>query len=391
MNINRYILLIITAISIVTATAQDAAHNYGNMQVHGNTNVGFHLDLINDGTFDQNMGLVGFYSDTTNLKVSGAFIPEFYDTEVAVGGGLILETCIHVNNNANLITGDIITPRTGTAVFSNFMDFSFYTGESSVSKVDGYAAITNKETFVFPVGDENRLRPLTIESVATNALSKCAYFYEDPNSPKSLNIGYNTNRKTTEFISISEVEFWRLEGDVPSNVTLSWDEYSNVRKLGEYLSDLKVVGWSKAENQWVNLGNTRVEGGMIYGSITSDVFVPNDYEIITIGGNDDAMETFSTIELDNYFMTPNGDGQNDILELEGIENSPNNLMQIFNRYGVLVYSKTNYQNDFDGRSNRESVIERNSGLASGIYFYIITMHDLRQKHQGYLYISNGSS
>jgi len=388
MIINKYILLIIAIISFVTATAQNAVHNYGNMQMHDNTNVGFHLDLINDGTFDQNMGLVGFYSDSADLKVSGASIPEFYDTEVAVGGGLILETCVHINNNANLITGDIVTPRTGTTVFSNFMDSSFYTGESSVSKVDGYAAITNKESFVFPVGDENRLRPLTIESMAINAVSKCAYFYEDPNSPISLNIGYNTNNKATEFIAISEVEFWRLEGDVPSNVTLSWDEYSNVRKLGEYLSDLKVVGWSKAENQWVNLGNTRVEGGMIYGSITSDVFVPNEYEIITIGGNDDALETFSTIELDNYFMTPNGDGQNDILELEGIENSPNNLMQIFDRYGVLVYSKTNYQNDFDGRSNRESVIQRSSGLASGIYFYIITMHDLRQKHQGYLYISN---
>ncbi|NNC60938.1 MAG: gliding motility-associated C-terminal domain-containing protein, partial [Eudoraea sp.] len=86
--------------------------------------------------------------------------------------------------------------------------------------------------------------------------------------------------------------------------------------------------------------------------------------------------------------TPNGDGANDILVLDGIENSPNNVLEIFNRYGVLVYSQANYQNDFDGLSNRESVVKRGTGLASGIYFYIITMHDLRQKHQGYLYISN---
>jgi gliding motility-associated-like protein len=350
--------------------------------------VGFHLDLINDGSFDQNMGLVGFYSDSTDIEVSGAFIPEFYDTEVAVGGGLILETCIHINNNVNLITGDIITPRTQTAVFSNFLDYSFYTGESSVSKVDGYAAITNKESFMFPVGDDNRLRPLTIESIAINALAKCAYFFEDPNNSTTLNRDYNTNNKASEFISVSDKEFWRLEGDVPSRITLTWDEWSNVRALGEFISDLKVVGWSKTENQWVNLGNTNTEGGMIYGSITSDEFLPNDYEIVTIGGNDDALETFSTIELDNYFMTPNGDGQNDVLELDGVEESPNNLLQIFDRYGVLVYSKTNYQNEFNGRSNRENVVTRESGLSSGIYFYIITMNDLRQKHQGYLYISN---
>jgi gliding motility-associated-like protein len=154
------------------------------------------------------------------------------------------------------------------------------------------------------------------------------------------------------------------------------------------MSDLKVVGWSKTANHWVNLGNTAVEGGMAYGSITSETFVPNEYEIITIGGNDDNLETFTTIDLDNYFMTPNGDGQNDVLALEGIEASPNNQIEIFDRYGVLVYSKNNYQNDFNGQSNRDSAIKRGSGLASGIYFYIITMHDLRQKHQGYLYISN---
>jgi gliding motility-associated-like protein len=161
-----------------------------------------------------------------------------------------------------------------------------------------------------------------------------------------------------------------------------------VRNLGEYLNDLKVVGWSKTENQWVNLGNSAVEGGMGYGSVTSEIVVPNDYELFTIGGNDSRLETYATMDLDNYFMTPNGDGANDMLVLEGIENSPNNLLEIFDRYGVLVYSQANYQNDFNGQSNRKTVVKRGTGLASGIYFYIITMHDLRQKHQGYLYISN---
>jgi len=382
----KYLLLIVL-ISFI-ATAQDAVHNYGTIQIHGNTNVGFHTNLVNDGTFDQNMGLVGFYSETGDINVSGAFTPVFYDAEVAVEGGLLLDTSVGVNNNANLITGDIITSRSQATVYSNFMDYSFYTGESSVSKINGYGAMTNKESFMFPVGDDSRLRPLTIESVAINALAKCAYFFEDPNNSKTLNIDFNTSNKASEFISVSDKEFWRLEGDVPSRITLTWDEWSNVRALGEFLSDLKVVGWNKTENQWVNLGNTNVEGGMIYGSITSEEFLPNDYEIITIGGNDDELETFSTIELDNYFMTPNGDGQNDILELDGVEESPNNVLQIFDRYGVLVYSKTNYQNEFNGRSNMETVVTRDSGLASGIYFYIITMNDLRQKHQGYLYISN---
>ncbi|NNC62826.1 MAG: gliding motility-associated C-terminal domain-containing protein [Eudoraea sp.] len=368
--------------------AQEAVHNFGSIQIHGDTNVGFHMDLMNDGTFDQNTGLVGFYSDQDALTISGAFMPNLFDTEVDVGGDLILETTVNVLNNVNLITGDIKTSKSGTAIYSNFLDDAFYIGESSVSKIDGYGAMTNKASFVFPVGNEDRLRPLMIESVAINAMAKCAYFFEDPNNSKTLNADFSTGKKATEYISVSDTEFWRLESDVPSKVTLTWDMYSDVRSLGEYLSDLKVVGWSKTENQWVNLGNSAVEGGMAYGSVTSEVFVPSDYEILTIGGNDDRLETYSTIDLDNYFMTPNGDGANDILVLDGIENSPNNVLEIFNRYGVLVYSQANYQNDFDGQSNRESVVKKGTGLASGIYFYILTMHDLRQKHQGYLYISN---
>lgn len=372
----------------VILMAQEAVHNFGSIQIHGDTNVGFHMDLMNDGTFDQNTGLVGFYSDQDALTISGAFMPNLFDTEVDVGGDLILETTVNVLNNVNLITGDIKTSKSGTAIYSNFLDDAFYIGESSVSKIDGYGAMTNKASFVFPVGNEDRLRPLMIESVAINAMAKCAYFFEDPNNSKTLNADFSTGKKATEYISVSDTEFWRLESDVPSKVTLTWDMYSDVRSLGEYLSDLKVVGWSKTENQWVNLGNSAVEGGMAYGSVTSEVFVPSDYEILTIGGNDDRLETYSTIDLDNYFMTPNGDGANDILVLDGIENSPNNVLEIFNRYGVLVYSQANYQNDFDGQSNRESVVKKGTGLASGIYFYILTMHDLRQKHQGYLYISN---
>jgi len=48
----------------------------------------------------------------------------------------------------------------------------------------------------------------------------------------------------------------------------------------------------------------------------------------------------------------------------------------------------NYTGQFNGYSNMENAIQKNSGLETGIYFYIITLNDLRRKHQGYLYISN---
>lgn len=380
-------LFIFLLLFCANSFSQEAVHNFGAIRIHDDAMVGFHMDLINNGSFDQNLGLVGFYGENTSIKVSGAFSPIFYDTEIVVDRGLFLDTSIGVLNNGNLISGNVITPRNHTSVFPNFMDDAFYVGENNVSMIDGYAAMTNKDIFTFPVGDDERLRPLSINSTATNSFVKCAYFYENPNTTSINGKNYQINKKVSKYLSVSKKEFWHLESDLPSDVTLTWDEWSNIGALAEFVSDIKVIGWNKKRKEWVNLGNSRVDGNMTYGSVTSEAFIPDEYEIITLGGNDDKMEDFATIELDNYFLTPNGDGQNDFLELEGLDKSPDNSIQIFNRYGVMVYSKDNYQNDFNGVSNRNSAINKGSGLDSGIYFYLITFNDLRQKHQGYMYIS----
>jgi len=380
-------LFIFLLLLVASVHSQEAVHNYGAIQIHNTAMVGFHMDLINNGNFDENEGLVGFYGVDRSITISGAFSPIFFNTEIAVDNGLYLDTPIGVTNNGSLIFGDIITPRTHTSAYTNFIDEAFYVGENNLSLIDGYAAITNKNRFTFPVGDDGMLRPLGIRSEVMNPIVKCAYFFGDPNAPSPLGKSFKTSKKSSKYLSVSEIEYWHLEGNLPVKATLTWNEQSNIGAIATYISDLKVVGWSKESGTWENLGNTDVEGAMLRGSVTSDEFIPNDYEVITLGGNDDKMETFKTIELDNYFMTPNGDGKNDQLVLDGIQSSPNNDIQIFNRYGVMVYSKTNYQNEFNGISNRKTAISKGSGLASGIYFYIITLHDLKQKHQGYLYIS----
>lgn len=381
------ITIVLTILVSVYCRSQDAVHNYGNIQIHDSGLVGFHMDVINDGVFNRNLGLVGFYGENKSINLSGTSNPVFYDTEIAVDDNFYVDNTMGVSNNMNFISGDVITSRVNSDVNVNFQGESFYTGDNNETKIDGYAAISQKDNFIFPVGQNNSLRSLGIASNSINDYAKCAYFYEDPNSPSTFGTSFNTETVEDEFLSVSTYEFWHLDGAIPSKVTLSWDENSYTPLLGEFVTDLKVVGWSVENKEWVNLGNTDVEGDMDNGTITSEEFIPSAYEIITIGGNNDLLETLSSIKLDNYYMTPNGDGINDVLVIEGLENSPNNSLQIFNRYGVLVYSKQNYNNEFDGLSNRESVLSRNKGLASGIYFYIITLNDLQQKHQGYLYLT----
>ncbi len=368
--------------------AQEGITNHGTLQMHADGAAGIHANFHNDGPFENADGLVGFYNDAGSLVISGSQMPVFHDVEFSAVKGIWLENAFRVENNANLIHGDIRTFRDGSAGDPQFDISSFYTGENQVSKVDGYASLLNKQEFTFPIGDADRLRPLTIESQAINATAGAAYYPEDPGAPLSFPVPFYVESLSEAGLRISREEFWTLSGDIPSRVTITWDLYSNTGGLAQYLSDLRVVGWNKAEQVWVDLGNTRVEGGRDYGSLTSDYFVPSQYEVITFGGNASISEAYTTVDLDNYYLSPNGDGHNETLEIDRTAEAPNNNLQIYNRYGLLVFQQDNYQGGFNGRSNVDMVVQRKSGLEPGIYFYIITFHDLQERHQGYFYLAD---
>ena len=376
------IFKIFTFLFTIITFSQDAVHNYGTIQIHNTGAVGFHMDVINDGTFNQNLGLVGFYSYNKSLTVSGTETPIFFDSEVFVEDDLYLENSIGIRNNMNLISGKIITPRNDKNIHLNFINEAFYTGENNSAKVDGYSAMTNKDSFTFPIGDDSRLRTLSIASEAVNATSLCAYFFEDPNIASSFSQFFNTNITRANIFQTSTKEFWHLEGDLPSKATLTWDNYSEINLFTSSLSELKVVGWNTALQYWEDLGNTAVSGDFNNGTLTSNTFIPSEYSILTFAGNEKELNTF------NYYISPNGDGINDVLEIEGILESKDNNLSIYNRHGVLVFSKDNYTNDFNGFSNRNLVYHKNKGLPSGIYFYVVTLKDVNQIHQGHLYLTS---
>jgi len=66
-------------------------------------------------------------------------------------------------------------------------------------------------------------------------------------------------------------------------------------------------------------------------------------------------------------VSPNGDGSNDHLVIDGINAYPENKLMIVNRNGSLVYSVVGYDNNskvFDGHSNRNGKLQ-----LPGTYFY----------------------
>ena len=62
-------------------------------------------------------------------------------------------------------------------------------------------------------------------------------------------------------------------------------------------------------------------------------------------------------------ITPNGDGVNDALQIEGIERFPSNEIVVFNRWGRRVFEAEDYQNDWEG-------VFDGKPLPHGTYFYV---------------------
>lgn len=86
-------------------------------------------------------------------------------------------------------------------------------------------------------------------------------------------------------------------------------------------------------------------------------------------------------------FSPNGDGINDTFNIPNIEFLfPNFTLEIYNRYGNVMYKGNRNTPDWDGRSNQSTVID---GVApNGVYFYIVNFNkDNKPAKQGRLYLN----
>jgi gliding motility-associated-like protein/uncharacterized repeat protein (TIGR01451 family) len=84
-------------------------------------------------------------------------------------------------------------------------------------------------------------------------------------------------------------------------------------------------------------------------------------------------------------FSPNGDGINDTLVISCIENFPNNQLQVFNRYGSLVYKEQNYSNNWNGVGNVNGVSKRDQ-LPSDTYYYVLELGNNEKPKTGWLFL-----
>ena len=370
------------------AAGQDLG-NFGNIRLHNGAQMGLHANVINNGNFGAlTQTLLGFYG-TNGSFVEGINEISTYDVEFGNQLSTIFRVDLNVFNNANFISGNVSTPLNGS-VSINFNNNAFYTGTSDANKVIGYVAKTNTDEFTFPVGDVTELRPLLLRSNATDGFARCAYLRENIENSFSTGLSFDTGEVAGGVGNVSNSEFWILEGDKTSTITLSWNERSGMDQLVNDVSEILIVGWSLSTNRWIALSEPTGVGDLTQGIISSNEFLPSDYGALTFGTTPRPLDTFAVNNptLGDYFLSPNADGVNDGLVFDNLEDTGANMVRIYNKFGQKVFEQQNYTNEFRGFANTGMLIfKQEIGLPEGVYYYTIDLMDLDLAYQGFLFLN----
>jgi gliding motility-associated-like protein len=95
-------------------------------------------------------------------------------------------------------------------------------------------------------------------------------------------------------------------------------------------------------------------------------------------------------------FSPNGDGVNEVFvinQLDQLDCIPTNTVEIYNRWGILVYETNQYDNKnrvFTGKSEGRVTVDKGAQLPTGTYFYVLnyTTKKGEAKHkEGYLFLN----
>ncbi len=124
------------------------------------------------------------------------------------------------------------------------------------------------------------------------------------------------------------------------------------------------VLWSNAT---VGLTATNLHVGVVTATITDNNACVANYSATV-------SEEKCIITTIPNFLSPNGDGKNEPFLINTITYFPNNKLEIYNRWGSLVYSKEKYDNSFNGQPNVSNATG-NGLLPAGTYFVVFDFGD----------------
>ncbi|MFV8394025.1 gliding motility-associated C-terminal domain-containing protein [Flavobacterium sp. LB2P6] len=108
---------------------------------------------------------------------------------------------------------------------------------------------------------------------------------------------------------------------------------------------------------------------------------------LTVNSTNTGCETSSNVVIESVYcniqkgISPDGNGSNDFFDLRLMEVKK---LEIFNRYGIKVYSQANYTDQWNGQSNK------GEDLPSATYYYVIEFNSGEPK-TGWIYLIRENS
>jgi gliding motility-associated-like protein len=139
--------------------------------------------------------------------------------------------------------------------------------------------------------------------------------------------------------------------------------------------------WKDDLGNSIGTNSNTLNGSDIIASSSAEVTFPLNYTL-TITSTATGCETTSTILIESVFcniqkgISPDGNGSNDYFDLRLLDV---NKLQIFDRYGIKVYSQMNYTNQWKGQS------DNGNELPSATYYYVMEFNNSVPK-TGWIYL-----
>jgi gliding motility-associated-like protein len=157
----------------------------------------------------------------------------------------------------------------------------------------------------------------------------------------------------------------------PDSITISLDLVPDTCKLGRgSIIAVATGGTSPYTYSWSDSAGSKGITATI-NELRSGAYT------LTVTDANSCIDTLNTVLTEepcnnvviHDVITPNGDGANDKWVIEGIHLYPNNIVQIFDKWGDKVYEKRSYENDWYGQN------KNNTLLPDGTYYYIVKLSE----------------
>lgn len=311
---------------------------------------------INNGTYDAGTGKFTLNSPGDQIVNHNA--QAFERLIIRGGGNKIFQADIKINEDLDLQNGILVSANGAKLVISENAQI---TGGSASSYVAGplYLNLSSNNA-LYPIGTNTQYLPVTLSNInSSNALLGFEVVAPNPISAFATD---EISELSTDYAWQMTVENGLYEGAI---ITLPVEDQNFIIDMEQAI----VVQSLSLDDPYTSLGSSNYAGNSTKGTVTSlENALGTFYSIGYFDGT--PKENLDGISVINAITPETQDGKHDFLKIQNIEQYPNNKVNIYNRWGDLVYEISGYNNDdviFTGISNVKNGVK----LDNGTYFYAI--------------------